>query len=162
MEEARQRHGEASLSLLFPSFLHPDAVIGSSRFYLLKFEGNEKGRKLCNRNNDPFYEQELQGPQQCASEQGVLCFEEIEECTAPAETKRLARCWWRQSERGCSGCSAGAGMQRGAAGRCGCSCGLGRAGKYCLQGKNIPRLDTMVKPKQNQSCPPFCIISQDK
>lgn len=57
------------------------------------------------------------------------------------------------------GCSVCAGMQGGAAGRCGCSCGLGRAGKYCLQHKNIPRLDTVVKPKQNQSCLPLCVLS---
>lgn len=57
------------------------------------------------------------------------------------------------------GCSVGAGMQGGAAGRCGCSCGLGRAGKYCLQHKNIPRLDTVVKPKQNQSCLPLCVLT---
>lgn len=29
----------------FPSFPHHDAVIGSSRFYLLTFEGKKKGRK---------------------------------------------------------------------------------------------------------------------
>lgn len=92
MEEARQRHGEASLSLPFPSFPHPDAVIGSSPFYLLTFEGKEKGRKLCNGNNhccDPFHEQGLQGPQQCASEQGVFCSEEIEECTCTGRNQEV-------------------------------------------------------------------------